>query len=101
MDFVHLNILLTITYNFYVIVNNMFAKCKAKYLENIPIPKETTPTVASNLAAAATIAFARQRKAGMACSLGVLDIERVVIAAVRAALQGVALPVQSTTATVS
>ncbi|KAK0138681.1 G2/M phase-specific E3 ubiquitin-protein ligase [Merluccius polli] len=34
--------------------------------------------------------------AGMAGSLGVLDIERVVIAAVRAALQGVAPPVQST-----
>ncbi|XP_059907739.1 uncharacterized protein LOC132457504 isoform X2 [Gadus macrocephalus] len=37
----------------------------------------------------------------MAGSLGVLDIERVVIAAVRAALQGVAPPVQSTSATVS
>ncbi|CAL8356520.1 unnamed protein product [Gadus morhua 'NCC'] len=37
----------------------------------------------------------------MAGSLGFLDIERVVIAAVRAALQGVAPPVQSTSATVS
>ncbi|CAL8317334.1 unnamed protein product [Gadus morhua 'NCC'] len=37
----------------------------------------------------------------MAGSLGVQDIERVVIAAVRAALQGVAPPVQSTYATVS
>ena len=80
------------------------AKCKAKYLENIQIPKETTPTaVASNRAA--KIERQRQRQsqsqAGMAGSLGVQDIERVVIAAVRAALQGVAPPVQSTSATVS
>ena len=77
------------------------AKCKAKYLENIQIPNETTP--ASNRAA--KIERQRQRQsqsqAGMAGSLGVLDIERMVIAAVWAALQGVAPPVQSTTATVS
>ena len=79
------------------------AKCKAKYLENIQIPKETTP--ASNRAAKIERQSQRQRQrqsqAGMAGSLGVLDIERVVIAAVRAALQGVAPPVQSTSATVS
>ena len=77
------------------------AKCKAKYLENIQIPNETTP--ASNRAA--KIERQRQRQsqsqAGMAGSLGVQGIERVVIAAVRAALQGVAPPVQSTSATVS
>ena len=81
---------------------NVNSKCvpkfKAKYLENIQIPKETTPAaVASNRAAK----IARQRQAGMSGSLGVLHIERVVIAAVRAALQGVAPPVQSTTAMVS
>ncbi|CAL8347016.1 unnamed protein product [Gadus morhua 'NCC'] len=79
------------------------AKCKAKYLENIQIPNETTP--ASNRAAKIERQSQRQRQrqsqAGMAGSLGVLDIERVVIAAVRAALQGVAPPVQSTSATVS
>ena len=79
------------------------AKCKAKYLENIQIPNETTP--ASNRAAKIERQSQRQRQrqsqAGMAGSLGVQDIERVVIAAVRAALQGVAPPVQSTTATVS
>jgi hypothetical protein len=37
----------------------------------------------------------------MAGSLGVLDIERGIIAAVRAAPQGVAAPVQSTTAMVN
>ena len=42
-----------------------------------------------------------ERQAGMAGSLGVLYIERAVIAAVRAALQGVSPPVQSTTSTVS
>ena len=79
------------------------AKCKAKYLENIQIPNETTP--ASNRAAKIERQSQRQRQrqsqAGMAGSLGVQDIERVVIAAVRAALQGVAPPVQSTYATVS
>jgi hypothetical protein len=79
------------------------AKCKAKYLENIQIPNETTP--ASNRAAKIERQSQRQRQrqsqAGMAGSLGVQDIERVVIAAVRAALQGVAPPVQSTSATVS
>ena len=75
------------------------AKCKAKYLENIQIPNETTP--ASNRAAKIERQSQRQSQAGMAGSLGVQDIERVVIAAVRAALQGVAPPVQSTYATVS
>ena len=75
------------------------AKCKAKYLENIQIPNETTP--ASNRAAKIERQSQRQSQAGMAGSLGVQDIERVVIAAVRAALQGVAPPVQSTSATVS
>ncbi|XP_059905314.1 uncharacterized protein LOC132455468 [Gadus macrocephalus] len=75
------------------------AKCKAKYLENIQIPNETTP--ASNRAAKIERQSQRQSQAGMAGSLGVLDIKRVVIAAVRAALQGVAPPVQSTSATVS
>ena len=75
------------------------AKCKAKYLENIQISNETTP--ASNRAAKIERQSQRQSQAGMAGSLGVQDIERVVIAAVRAALQGVAPPVQSTSATVS
>ena len=79
------------------------AKCKAKYLENIQITNETTP--ASNNAAKIERQSQRQRQslAGMAGrSLGVLDIERVVIAAVRAALQGVAPPVHHpTSATLS
>ena len=85
------------------IISKCVAKCKAKYLENIQIPNETTP--ASNRAAKIERQSQRQRQrqsqAGMAGSLGVQDIERVVIAAVRAALQGVAPPVQSTSATVS
>ncbi|XP_056462181.1 uncharacterized protein LOC130402093 [Gadus chalcogrammus] len=87
------------------------AKCKAKYLENIQILRNHARFKSRGKDRAAKIERQsqrqrrqrqRQRQAGMAGrSLGVLDIERVVIAAVRAALQGVAPPVQSTSATVS